>query len=382
MTWKTTFALAALITLVAGACSTQPPRVPRARAVPEPHAEPASSPRWRAETPGEPGALSADERGSVVQVGSEVVALAPDGTQQWRVQYIDLGIQYPALDDDLVVVSTVTDRDTGTRGEFIALDRATGEERWRAAAPGEPGPVTFADDRIFVATDHGDVYALTRGGDTLWHWNDKVGVSISSRGSIAYDPETATLGITVFVRERGWYIAMLDARTGRMHHIYDLGAGEPPSATVAAGHGRFVVGSGETHELVVIDLHRLEATYAVRTDAAFDPANQPVVDGDVAIAVDGAGTVTAMDITTGRLRWQRALDMAVTDVRPVLTREAVVLNGFLAPLTVLGRADGRPIDGPLAHLDGIPVGYGASGDEVIVSLRFAAPGRVESWPAP
>jgi outer membrane protein assembly factor BamB len=311
-----------------------------------------------------------------------VIAVAPDGSQQWDVEIADLGIQYPALDGDLVVVSTVIDHDDGTTGEFIALDRATGKERWRFAAIGEPGAVTFADGDVFAATDHGDLYRLTRDGDEKWHWNDDVGISISSRGSIAYDETTDSIGVTVFVHERGWFMAVIDATTGRMNRAFDLGAGEPPSATVAAGDGRFVVGSGETHELLVVDLPAEEATLAVRTGGAFDPASQPLVDGDVAYVVDDTGTVTAIDLRRGALVWQRRLDAAVVDARPVLTEDALVVTPFLGPLTVLRRADGRPLPGPLGDLPGLPVGYGTSDGRLVVALRLARPARLEAWPAP
>jgi outer membrane protein assembly factor BamB len=207
-------------------------------------------------------------------------------------------------------------------------------------------------------------------------------MSVSSRGALAYDEDTASIGVTVFVRDRGWYVAVIDARAGRMHHTFDLGAGEPPSATAAAGNGRFVVGSGETRELLVLDLHAEQATFGVRTGGAFDPASQPLVDGDIAFVVDDAGTVTAMNVRTGALEWQQSLDAAFVDVRPVLTHDAVVLAPYLGPLTVLRRADGRPVPGPFDDLPGVPVGYGRSRDRLVVSLRFASPPRVEAWRAP
>jgi outer membrane protein assembly factor BamB len=370
-----------LAALAAGACASPERHVTNARTRRGTHA-PTKTPTWRVDLPAEPNAFTADDDGSVVVAFNHVVAVAPDGAPRWRVELDDLGIQYPALDRDLVVVSTVTDHDRETTGDFVALDRDTGEEQWRFAAAGEPGPVTFADGAIFVATDHGDLYRLTRTGRVVWHWNDRAGISISSRGSIAHDATTNSIGVTVFVHDRGWYMAVIDATTGRMHHAFDLGPGEPPSATVAAGDGRFVVGTGETHELLVVDVRAQQATSAVRTGGAFDPASRPVVDGDVAYVVDDTGTVTAMDLPTGTLVWQRALDVAVVDARPVVTDDAVVLAPFLGPLTVVRRADGRPVPGALADLAGLPIGYGTSGGRLVVALRLAGTPRLEAWPAP
>jgi hypothetical protein len=233
---------------------------------------------------------------------------------------------------------------------------------------------------VFAATGNGDVFAVGRDGERRWVRHGP-GV-ISSRGSIAYDETTATVGVVVFVARRGWLLVLLHAQGGDDAGGFDLGAGEPPSAVVAAGRGRFVLGDGETHELLVVDLGARRIAGAVRTAGGFDPADHPVIDGDFAAVVDDRGTVTAVDLRRARVIWQHALGRPVLDARPQLSRDAVVVSSFAGPISMLSRADGRPLRSPAERLDGVPVGFAITPASIVVALRFADPGRVESWPVP
>jgi outer membrane protein assembly factor BamB len=151
---------------------------------------------------------------------------------------------------------------------------------------------------------------------------------------------------------------------------------------VAAGPGRFVLGDGETHELLVLDLHRRVFAQAVRTAGSFDPANQPATDGDFAAVIDSTGTVTAVDIAAGRVIWEHQLPAGALDTRLQLTSGAVVVSTFAGPVSVLARADGRSLDAAVGRLDGIPVAFALTPDLLVVSLRFGAPSGVVAWPAP
>jgi outer membrane protein assembly factor BamB len=322
----------------------------------------------------EPGPVSADAQGAVVLVGSDhVVALAPDGTRQWQATMRDVGVEYPALDRHLVVAST--------EHAIVALDRATGAARWQHGLPDVGGPVALTASTVFATTDGRDVYAFDREtGAVRWHVHAPG--TISSRGSLAYDDATHTLGVVIFMRGHGWYCDLLDARSGKETGAFDFGAGGPPSGVVAAGPARFVAAAGDTHELVVLDLRARKVTTAVRTAGAFDPATRPTVDGDFAVVVDDTGTVTAVDLADGRALWQRAVDGIALDARVELTATAVVVGGLGAPVTVLARADGRPASTPPRLDKGVPVGFAIGADHLFVSVRFGDPSGVAIAPAP
>jgi outer membrane protein assembly factor BamB len=368
--------------LALGACSVPgrvhaPTRAARPATRNAPHHR-AADPQWSIDMAA-PGAVSADRHGAVVLDGNDVVALTTGGRRQWRVTVDDLGIQYPALDDDLVVVSTVVDAGGATTGAFVVLDRSTGAERWRVDVDDEPGPVTLTRETVFAATTAGDVLALTRAGNTRWKHHLPGG--ISSRGSLAYDATTGTVATVVFSAREGWWLWLLEAATGANAGGLDLGDTEPPSAVVTAGPARLVMGDGESHHLMTVDLRRRVVAQAVPTGGSFDPANQPAAGSDLAVVIDDTGTVTAMDLRTGGRRWQRALGGGVLDARVLLTRDAVVVATFLGGVTVLSRSDGRPIRSPVTAASGVAVGYAVAGRTLVVSRRFGATHGIEGWPA-
>jgi hypothetical protein len=321
----------------------------------------------------EPGPVSADARGAVVLVGSRhVVALAPDGTRQWQATVDDVGVEYPALGQGIVVVNA--------EHALVALDRATGKVRWQHAITSVGTAVTITPSIIVAATEAGDLYTFAADGTRRWH--SRLAGTISSRSAIAYDAATHTVGVVIFVREHGWYCDLLDARSGEETGAFEFGAGAPPSAVVAAGPGRFVIGAGDTHELVTLDLRARVVATAVRTAGAFDPATAPVVDGDLAAVVDDTATVTLVDLAAGNVVWQHAVDGLALDARVALTPDAVVVGGLGAPTTVLGRADGRPVAHQPAATTGIPVGFATGAGRLFTALRFGAPSGVQVEPAP
>ncbi len=338
-------------------------------------------PRWQFVPEDEPGAMTADAQGTVLLGGDRaVIALDHGGTVSWQVPLAGLGIEYPALGDGLVIVSTATGTGPDAGGAFVALDRSTGRRRWRMVVRGMPGPVTVAREHIFAATQEGQVFALSPTGHVQWRVD--VGGVVASRGNLAYDPVSNTIATVGFVAHQGWMLFLIDATDGHDAGGLDLGATDPPSAAVAAGPRRFVVGDGDSHELLVIDLATRRVARAIRTPGAYDPSSVPAVDGDLAVVIDRDGTVTAADLGTGSVHWQAALDQPVLDARPLLGPGAVVVAPFASPLVAFARADGRAIPVPASRAPGVPVAEVLDGATLVVATRLADPGRVTGWPVP
>ena len=67
---------------------------------------------------------------------------------------------------------------TGARGEFVALDAASGRRRWARRFPyADLGCATVARGVVFTSTFEGSVYAFdTRNGRTLWRTTARAGI--------------------------------------------------------------------------------------------------------------------------------------------------------------------------------------------------------------
>ena len=220
---------------------------------------------------------------------------------------------------------------------------------------------------------------LTRDGGQVWHWSD-ASRSRSPRGSLAYDATTDRLGLHR-VHQAGSGVGVPRSRATALAARLPLGVERTPSAAAAAGDGRFVVGDGTTNEVLVVDAQSDDVTAGVRTDGEFDPASVPVVADGVAYVVNRIGTVTAMDVATGRLRWQHAAAHGRTRraARPHRRRgRARRLARSGAGARPGRRSSGAGRD---RRARGIVAGSRLA-DEVVVSLRFGVPSRVAAWPVP
>jgi outer membrane protein assembly factor BamB len=91
-----------------------------------------------------------------------------------------------------------------------------------------------------------------------------------------------------------------------------------------------------------------------------EPGEGGVVDGDRIVVVDGLGTVTALDRTTGRRVWSHDLP-PVFHGRPVLIGRSIVLRTISGEIHVLDRRTGRHhgvfrVNGTGVGLDGSAAG--------------------------
>jgi outer membrane protein assembly factor BamB len=178
-------------------------------------------------------------------------------------------------------------------------------------------------------------------------------------------------------------VRVLDLETGRERWAAPVA---PVAAAPLVHAGRVVVADGDGErraQVVARDLRTGEVVWGTSVPASFESGIEPGAEGDDVVVVDHFGTVTALDATDGRLRWQRPLDEPVLRTRLLLTAEVVALTTYAGELVVLNRETGRVRD--RWWLEGFPVsvvvGGHAPGEEaadVLVALRLADPGRVES----
>ena len=107
---------------------------------------------------------------------------------------------------------------------------------------------------------------------------------------------------------------------------------------------------------------------------------RPATDGTTAFILDGVGTVTALDLRTGAVRWQQATGASVIDSPVVVIGASVVFPSFSDALVVLDRATGALRSADVQP--GVPIDVTSTPGHLVLALRLAAPSRVEARPVP
>lgn len=160
------------------------------------------------------------------------------------------------------------------RGFLVALDVATGEERWRVDVPGPArvAPVV-ADGRVYVGDASGRLSAVTTDGESVWS------VAIGD-GGIDATPVVAAEKDAICATSVGRF-ACLSASTGEVTWTRDVR--DVRRAGLAAADETLYVGG---HPFLVVDLETGETRRAVPVEGEGGAYGQPVV-------TDGAVYVTS-----------------------------------------------------------------------------------------
>ena len=348
----------AVLLVAAAACSQATASDPTCTRGPLPAAH-----QWSVHLDDAPTAAAADAGGVVVTAsGGTVWAFDRAGREVWRTHVAGAGLDWPVIDGDLVVVPVTT----ATGAACVALERASGAERWRAdAGPGIVAATTAGGGRVVCASARGRLVAVERGvgrGAVVARhrglFQCRTGRRLApGRGrhrphfppAAAVCPHHAAGVVTVVIRVRGhWIFSCWDLATGAEARCgLDLGGVAPASAVAGAGNSVFVVGSGSSHEVALIDVDARQVRAAVATADAFDPANIPLVTGRIAVVVDRSGQVTAVDVATGRRRWRADLGTPILDAKPAAAAGVVRIVDWTGRVFALRLADGHraaPVD--------------------------------------
>jgi outer membrane protein assembly factor BamB len=118
----------------------------------------------------------------------------------WEAELTEGGLQGGVMASAAVAGGTVfvTSNDASQDAVLVALDAGTGDEVWRSdVAAHVTGPVTWANDVLYVADDSGRIAAYdARGGERLWSHE----VAFPAAGGIAVVDGTVYAGW-------GWWLA-------------------------------------------------------------------------------------------------------------------------------------------------------------------------------
>jgi hypothetical protein len=242
--------------------------------------------------------------------GGRVLAADGDsGAVLWEIE-LDTCIQAsPAIADQVLYVAFMDPapcarHERDATGGLVALDAATGAERWRFdSGLAESSPVVVNGVAFFGAWD-GTLYAVdVESGAELW--------SFATGGRIRGG--AAHVRGTVIVAATDGTVTALAVRTGEVR--WQQTGTAPFVATPAVAAGRVVIGDGEG-TIWALDV---ATGSVVWTRDVGDRVEAPVaLPGDTVLAASYDGTLSALDAETGSLRW------AVTLGAPLLGQPSVI----------------------------------------------------------
>jgi outer membrane protein assembly factor BamB len=338
---------------------------------------------------GEPEGFAVDRLGSIVNVDEEkVVALDPQGAEQWSTRVVGAAYGWPWLGRGVAVVPTMSagrlHNDEAGPGGCVALDRASGAVRWAYEEQGRSGvAVAGLDDRAYCVFGDGTMAAINIDtGELAWRAvvderPRPAEVEVSERTALVIDGSTHTLAFTALWGPHQ-YLFLRDLSTGVESGAFDLGA-EFSSAPVSIGPGNLAFGQGLGYACRV-DLRRLVRLPCLELQApdGFDPASVPfVVDGTLVVA-GRDGSVSAVDFEHGKVRWTTKLDTAFLDAKPVVAGGVVVVADGIRTPWALRVSDGSRVDAP--SIEGFVVSTAVDpGGGVAVAVRAELSGEIQRW---
>ena len=218
-----------------------------------------------------------------------------------------LALGSPVVAGDLVIVA-VTDRAAGDHGGLVAVDLATGHERWRVrtdvpvtAAPAIDGDTVIAtrSDGMLIA------YGLADGAE---RWRYAIADHLASNAGTLWAPP-AIADHVVYAGVPGRFAAV-DVATGEAVWSVDRTPPDPWLGSLAA--------AAIANDLVLAAFDRDSGVVARSASdgslrwqlggrAATAVNAAPVIAGDTAYICNAYGDVTAVSVETGAIRWTRAL---------------------------------------------------------------------------
>jgi len=267
------------------------------------------------------------------------------------------------FEEDLVVVGT----DAGDRGFLYAFDRATGEVRWRQAAPGGfPSDLATRGSRAYAVTMAGEVRCLDlRTGETLW-------IVEGAEGERLFRSAIVMVGDRVVVSLPSGSVLSMDADSGELVWKTQLPGRLNTSAAVIDDD--LYVGDIEGR------IHRL-STGDGKVIGAFE-AESPVYGsllpaGECLLALWAENTLACVDPQLGSVRWSRKAPSIWSSFQPLVRDELVIVGDESGEIHALQVSDGSTAW--TRRLEGEIKGLGAHEGVLYVGT---SQGRVYSLPFP
>lgn len=268
--------------------------------------------------------------GGPAHLGAQAAPIAPPVVARWSTAVGGaLALGSPVVADGLVVVS-VADRGAGDTGGLVALELATGVERWRYRTP---YPVSnapaIADGTVVVGLGNGEVHAVALAdGARRWVFDAADGLPMLESSLWA---APAIAGGVVYVAVQG-RLSAIELATGAEIWNRDRNPGYPWLGTLAA------IAVADDTALVAFNrddgLTGWNATTGAPRWSVVDGTTvainaTPIVDGDTAYLVNARGDASAVELATGRALWTRPTTPGGFDWGYSVTAAPAVAGGRL-----------------------------------------------------
>jgi outer membrane protein assembly factor BamB len=241
--------------------------------------------------------------------GRFIAADTESGDINWEVEFGRCIAASPAVDSDLVYVALMDpwpcrNHDESAPGYIVALDAATGEERWRfASGVTETSPLVVDGTLYFGAWDH-NVYALdAESGEKLWSYEtgDQVKSAVAWRNG------------TVYSGSYDGRMYALDAGTGELKWATSGRSGLFSSgrfySTPALAYGRVYVGNIDGR-VYAFGADSGEVIWSRTTDGFV--YSSPAVFDETVYVGSYDGNLYAFDAVSGDTRWSFAAGDAIS----------------------------------------------------------------------
>jgi outer membrane protein assembly factor BamB len=267
-----------------------------------------------------------------------------DGKTKWRMRTgSDLALPWGHESGDYYISSPVIDGDRvifgAGDGNVYALDRATGNVRWKSPT-GERIRATpaIADGGVFVGTAGGKLYRFDLAtGKQQWAYAT-AGAELAS-GDFGYDRRTlqsspAVANGVVYVGARDGQFYAVDATAGTLRWKSDYGLPWVISSP-AVSDNHVYLASSDGHFVQCLDA--ITGKEIWKTDYGVPVWSSPAVTRDVVYAGDFDGHMNALERATGAKLWSfRTKSMVLSS--PVVAGDFVIFGSSDGALYALRTA--------------------------------------------
>ncbi|MGE3762584.1 MAG: PQQ-binding-like beta-propeller repeat protein [Kofleriaceae bacterium] len=236
----------------------------------------------------------------------------------------------PIVAGDLAIV-VITDNAAGDQGGLVALDLATGAERWRYRTPFPAvGAAAASGDTVVVATKNGEVHAVALADGALRWIHDAAAGQSTFSGSL-WAPPTIADGL-VYVALQGNFTA-IDLATG--DPVWARDPNDPEFnwlgslAAVAVSEGTAIAAFNRTLGVASASATTGAPGWSMKDGRSLAVNASPLVENGVVYLVNAAGTVSASNLSSGSVIWSRNVTAGATEWHYSVTATPALAGGRL-----------------------------------------------------
>jgi outer membrane protein assembly factor BamB len=272
--------------------------------------------------------------GSAAHTGFAPKTIAPPIVQQWAIGLggsIVLGT--PVIKGSTVVVG-IWDLGAGDRGGLVALDLATGAEKWRVTTPyavrAAPAIGTAGTEELVVAALENGVLRAFRLADGGEVWSYDVAAGVDSLASSLWAPPTIA-GEVVYAAVQGRMaaVSLVDGQPVWTQELTPSYAWLGSLAAVAVGGDTAVANVSRNDGMTAWSLATGDMRWRLASGKTTAINATPLIDGDALYYIAANGTVTRSSLASSSERWSRQLTPGANEWSYAITAAPALGGGRL-----------------------------------------------------